>query len=109
MHEEQEKHYTLSTIHAKFSLKWVLHLPFIDPRLEELQYTVAPANPGLGKEDTAGLMSSLSTLNSSPHPSEPATLTHSGIITPDKRASHQHRPDKHYSQMTAYRSVLATV
>lgn len=87
MHEEQEKHYTLSTIHAKFSLKWVLHLPFIDPRLEELQYTVAPANPGLGGEDTASLTSSLSTINSSPQPGEPATLPHSGIITPDKSSA----------------------
>lgn len=40
---------------------------------------------------------------------QPATMTHPSIIGPDKRANHQHRPDKHYSQMTAYRSVLATV
>lgn len=38
-----------------------------------------------------------------------ATVTHPAIIGPDKGAHHQHGPDKHYSQMTAYRSVLATV
>jgi len=42
-------------------------------------------------------------------PLPPATLTHPAIIGLDKRANHQHGPDKHYSQMTAHRSVLATV
>lgn len=40
---------------------------------------------------------------------QPVTVTHPAIIGPDKGAHHQHGPDKHYSQMTAYRSVLATV
>lgn len=40
---------------------------------------------------------------------QPVTMTHPAIIGPDKGAHHQHGPDKHYSQMTAYRSVLATV
>lgn len=69
----------------------------------------APADLGWGRE-----ASQLAT--ASRHPSapviaveQPATMTHSRIIGPDKRANHQHRPDKHYSQMTAYRSVLATV
>lgn len=52
-----------------------------------------------------------------PHVTIPASVaawrlvavTRPNIISPDKRTTHQHEPDKHYGRMTAYRSVLATV